>query len=136
MINRQFCRIRNIGLFLFLALVCLPVVGNAQTASTRSSDADETVANYNFKKARLRNVLSTIGRVLKLEVTFDAAVENPEINFERERASHKTVFNFFLESHKLQARAVEGRKIIVFPDTEENRERFASYKNWVTALEQ
>jgi hypothetical protein len=130
MSTSQFCLCRKTLLSLLFVLICLPVVGLAQS-SVQNKDADKALLqNFEFKNAALKSLLTALCKQIKVEVVYDELVQSSKVNLDLKDETMKAAIKIILDQHHLQAREIEEKKVIVFPDNEANRLKYEAYKVW------
>jgi len=110
-------------------LICLPIAGWGQSVE-QGKNEDGPVKKIQFKDARVKAVLTTFGKQLNINVVYDDAVKDVNLNIELNDMTMKAVMKIILDQEHLQARLIEEKTIIIFPDTEANRQRYEQYKVW------
>lgn len=96
----------------------------------QSKDNDGAVQTVIFRGASVKSVLSTLGKQLNLNVVYDNTVKDSRVNLELKDSTIKAAMKVVLVQQQLQARLIEDKTIIIFPDTESNRKRYEQYKVW------
>ncbi|MEP7341579.1 MAG: FecR domain-containing protein [Acidobacteriota bacterium] len=112
--------------FLFV-LICLPVVAVAQTAEPVKEAPTQNVV---FKNASLKSALAVLVKQFGIEVIFDEAIKESRISIELTDVTLKAAVKTILDEHHLQARLIEEKKVIIFPDNEANRKLYEKDKVW------
>ncbi len=134
MTKSQFQLCRKSLLSLLFALICLPVAGWAQSTEQKK-DEDGGIQNFAFKDASVKSVLTTMGKQLKINVVYDDTVKEVKMSVELKDMTIKAATRIILVQQHLQARLIEDKTIIVFSDTESNRQRYEQYKVWPDEVE-
>jgi type II secretory pathway component HofQ len=65
-----------------------------------------------------------------LIVEFDVTVKEDRLSIELTDVTLEQALKIILEEKKLQARMMEEKTIIVFPDNETNRKKYEQYEPW------
>lgn len=110
-------------------LLCSPSAGRAQSAE-QNKEEEAPTKTINFKDAGLKAVLATMGKQLKINVVYDDAVKDSRVSIELKDMTIKAAMKIILTQQRLQARLIEDKTIIIFPDNETIRRRYEQYKVW------
>src|SRR5262245_12111581 len=87
--------------------------------------------NFEFRETEFKVVLSTLGKQLQLNIVFDDQVKGGDkVNVELSDVTVEQAMKIILIQKKYQARVIERNTIIVFPDNDTNRKRYAEYDLW------
>ena len=116
-------------LFVLLILTCLPIAGWGQSAES-PQDEEKALQNIAFRDASLKAALATMGKQLKINVVYDDAVKDIRLSIELKDVTIKAAMKIILIQQHLQARLIEDKTILIFPDNETNRKRYEPYKVW------
>src|SRR5262249_20927506 len=114
---------------LLCVLFCLPVAGLARSIE-QNKDDDKTTQNIEFKDASVKAALATMGKQLKINVVYDDLVKDTRLSIELKDVTIKAAMKIIFVQQRLQARLIEDKTIIIFPDNETNRRRYEQYKAW------
>jgi type II secretory pathway component HofQ len=127
MINRYFCLV---GRFFLLAFV-LWSVQNPNIAQTAPQDDQEhRVDSIKFVNTPIRQALESLCAPIKLDVVFDDSVKNNNVDIKLEKISLRKAIEAVLKSAESQAKMKDDHTLLVFADTQENREKYADLKSW------
>jgi type II secretory pathway component GspD/PulD (secretin) len=126
MINRYFCLV---GKFFLLAFV-LWSVQNPNVAQTAPQDDQKEVLSIKFVGTPIRQALESLCNPIKLDVVFDDSVENKNVEIKLEKISLRKAIEAVLKSAELQAKMKDDHTLLIFADTQENREKYADLKSW------
>jgi hypothetical protein len=75
-------------------------------------------------------LLTALCKQIKVEVVYDELVQSSKVNLDLKDETMKAAIKIILDQHHLQAREIEEKKVIVFPDNEANRLKYEAYKVW------
>ena len=126
MINRYFCLV---GRFFLLAFV-LGSVQNPNVAQTAPQDDHQEVLSIRFVGVPIRQALESLCTPIKLDVEIDDSVKNENVKIELEKISLRKAIEAVLKSAELQAKMKDDHTLLIFADTQENREKYADLKSW------
>ena len=104
-------------LFVLLILTCLPIAGWGQSAES-PQDEEKAPQNIAFRDASLKAALATMGKQLKINVVYDDAVKDIRLSIELKDVTIKAAMKIILIQQHLQARLIEDKTILIFPDNE------------------
>lgn len=126
MSKSQFRKSLLTGLFV---LICLPIAGWAQ--STEQGKEPGKLQNVNFQDASLKSSLKSLGvTLLNLNIVFDDLVKDNKLNIELKDVTPEAAMKIIFIQQRLQARLIEDKTIIIFPDNETILPRYKQYKVW------
>src|SRR5215470_4797184 len=108
-----------------LLLLCCSINGFAQSPS-KPQEANRIV----FNNTSVKVAISTLIKQTDLNVVFDDSVKEDRLTIELNDVTIEQALKIFLVAKRLQARVIEEKTIIVFPDNETNRKRYAQYELW------
>ena len=130
MFSRNLIRqsLMNLAPALFL-LLCCSMSAFAQSQS-ETQKSEQNAQNVSYKDAALKTVISSLGTQLNLNVVFDDSMRDDRLNVELMDVTAKQVMKIILIQKKLQARTIEEKTIIVFPDNATNSKRYSQYEIW------
>lgn len=127
MINRYF---GLIGRFFFLAFV-LWSVQNLNVAQAAPQDGQEDrVDSIKFVNTPIGQALESLCAPIKLDVVFDDSVKNKRVTIKLEKISLRKAIEAVLKSAESQAKMKDDLTLLIFADTQENREKYADLKSW------
>jgi type II secretory pathway component GspD/PulD (secretin) len=113
---------------LFLLLCCsISAFAQAPSEPQESGKKDLIKAVFN---SPVKSAISTLGRQMGLNIVFDDAVKNDRLTIELNDVTIEQVLKTIFEEKKLQARIIEEKTIIIFPDNETNRRFYEQYERW------
>jgi type II secretory pathway component GspD/PulD (secretin) len=126
MINRY---LGLVGRFFLLAFI-LGSVQNLNFAQTAPQDDQQEVLSIKFVGTPIRQALESLCTPIKLDVVFDDSVENKNVEIKLEKISLRKAIEAVLKSAELQAKMNDDHTLLIFADTQENREKYADLKSW------
>jgi type II secretory pathway component GspD/PulD (secretin) len=131
MINHSFVRqyVKTAGAIAFLFLCC----SSCAFAQSPSETQDSTMMaqSINMNNMSLKTAINSVGKQLNLNIVFDDAVrDSDKLTIELKDVTLQQALKIFLIAKRLQARIIEEKTIIVYPDNETNRNRYAEYELW------
>jgi len=131
MINHSFVRqaLRSMGAISFVLFCCSFVAsGQSQSETRRPAEIAQQVI---FKDSLVKQALVGLGQHLKLNVVLDDAVRDTDrLTIELKDVTFEQAMKIIMMQKRLQAKTIEENTIIVFPDNETNRKRYAEYELW------
>lgn len=131
MISRNFVQqsLKTLAPAVFLMICCSGVaLAQSQSEAQESGQVAQSIA---FKNTSLKVAIETVGKQMRLNVVFDEGVKDSEkLTLELKDVTFEQALKIFLVAKRLQARIIEEKTIIVFPDNETNRQRYAQYELW------
>lgn len=135
MISRYVVRqsLKTLAPALFLLLCCS--IGAFAQAPPAALESAQTAKAVSFKDAALKATISDVGNQLGINVVFDDSVRDEKLNLELKEVTAKQVMKIILIQKRLQARTIEEKTIIVFPDNATNSQRYAQYETWPAKLD-
>jgi len=83
-----------------------------------------------FQNILSKAAIAVVGKRMGLIVEFDITVREDRLSIELTDVTLEQALKIILEEKKLQARVMEEKTIIVFPDNEANRKKYAEYAPW------
>nr|MDQ3013989.1 STN domain-containing protein [Acidobacteriota bacterium] len=99
-------------------------------AQAEEHSKEEFKQNVVFKDSSQKAALAVLGKQLGLNVIFDDNVKEGKINIELTDVTLKAAMKIIFVQQRLQARLIEDKTIIIFPDNETIRRRYEQYKAW------
>ena len=129
MTQSRFCLCSKTLVAILFVLFCLPIAGLAQSPE-QNKEEEKAMENVSFKDASVKAALATMGKQLKINVVYDDAVKDNRLSIELKDVTIKAAMKIILIQQHLQARWIEDKTIIVFPDNETIRRRYEQYKLW------
>ena len=131
MISRNRIRqsLKNLAPALLLLLSC-SISAFAQSPSEPQKSGKKDLAKVTFRSMRLKFAISTLGNQMKLNTVFDDQVKDDPLTIELNDVTLKQALEIILVAKKLQARIIEEKTIIIFPDNETNRRLYEQYELW------
>lgn len=109
-------------------LFCLAIAGSAQSRQTGVGDMP--MQNVAFKDAPQKSVINTLGKQLDINVVFDDSVKDAKVNIELQNVTLKAALRIVLIKQRLEARYLDDKTIIVFPENEASREKYKEHNPW------
>jgi general secretion pathway protein D len=109
-------------------LFCLAVVSSAQSPQT--GVADKPLVNVTLKDASQKSVIDTFTKQLGINLVFDDSVKNAKVNIELHDVTMEAALRIVLIQQRLEARFLDDKTIIVFPDSEASREKYKEHNPW------
>jgi hypothetical protein len=83
-----------------------------------------------FQNILSKAAIAVVGREMGLIVEFDETVKEDRLSIELTDVTLERALKIILEEKKLQARFMEEKTIIVFPDNEAKRKKYEQYELW------
>ena len=83
-----------------------------------------------FQNILSKAAIAVVGRQMGLIVEFDETVKEDRLSIELTDVTLEQALKIILEEKKLQARFMEEKTIIVFPDNEAKRKKYEQYELW------
>ena len=83
-----------------------------------------------FQDILSKAAIAVVGRQMGLTVEFDETVKEDRLSIELTDVTLEQAMKIILEQKKLQARFIEEKTIIVFPDNEAKRKKYEQYDLW------
>lgn len=83
-----------------------------------------------FQNILSKAAIAVVGREMGLIVEFDETVKEDRLSIELTDVTLEQALKIILEEKKLQARFMEEKTIIVFPDNEAKRKKYEQYELW------
>jgi type II secretory pathway component HofQ len=83
-----------------------------------------------FQNILSKAAIAVVGRQMGLIVEFDETVKEDRLSIELSDVTLEQALKIILEEKKLQARFMEEKTIIVFPDKEAKRKKYEQYELW------
>jgi type II secretory pathway component HofQ len=83
-----------------------------------------------FQNILSKAAIAVVGRQMGLIVEFDETVKEDRLSIELTDVTLEQALKIILEEKKLQARFMEEKTIIVFPDNEAKRKKYEEYELW------
>ena len=124
---RQSLKILTPALFL---LLCCSIGAFAQSPSEPQDSVKKNLAKVAFRNTSVKVAISAVGKQMGFEVVFDDTVEEDRITIELNDVTIEQALKTILEEKKLQARILEEKTLVVFPDNEAKRKKYEQYEPW------
>jgi Zinc carboxypeptidase len=83
-----------------------------------------------FQNILSKAAIAVVGKQMGLIVEFDETVKEDRLSIELTDVTLEQALKIILEEKKLQARFMEEKTIIVFPDNEAKRKKYEQYELW------
>lgn len=83
-----------------------------------------------FQNILSKAAIAVVGKQMGLIVEFDETVKDDRLSIELTDVTLEQALKIILEEKKLQARIMEEKTIIVFPDNEAKRKKYEQYELW------
>jgi len=119
---------------LLVVMLCMTTSTFAQK-SAKSFSATKREGSIVLKDIRLKTAIKNFGQTLKLNVVFDDAVKNPQLDIELNDVTVRSALKIILIQQKLEARFIVNNTIIIFPDNPESRQRYQGLKRFTGQTE-
>src|SRR5215468_4164820 len=131
MISRNLIRqaLKYLAPALFL-LLCCSISAIAQTPSEPKESGQKERRPITFQNILAKAAISVLGKQMDLNVLFDETVREDRLSIELTDVTLEQALKIILEEKKLQARIMEDKTIIVFPDNEAKRKKYEQYELW------
>jgi len=131
MISRNLIQqsLKNLAPALFL-LLCCSISAFAQTPSETKESGQKVRRSITFQNILAKAAISVVGKQMDLNVLFDETVREDRLSIELTDVTLEQALKIILEEKKLQARIMEEKTIIVFPDNEAKRKKYEQYEPW------
>src|SRR5262245_12472921 len=131
MISRNVIRksIKALTPSLFL-LLCCSISAFAQSPAESKEPRQKDLANVTFKSSPLEAAINSVVSQMGLNVVVDETIKNDKLSIELIDVTMEQALKIIFVAKRLQARIIEEKTIIVFPDNEENRQKYAQYELW------
>jgi type II secretory pathway component GspD/PulD (secretin) len=128
MIIRQYLKTFAPALFL---LLCCSISAFAQSAPESQRSRQKDLTDVTFHTIPVKVAIDALGSQLNLNVIFDDAVKDSDtLTIMLKDVTIEQAIKIVLVAKRLQARIIEEKKIIVFPDHEANRQKYGQYELW------
>jgi beta-lactamase regulating signal transducer with metallopeptidase domain len=94
------------------------------------------IANVHARNAPFKVILGSLGRHLKLDVTFDDSAKDLRISIDIEQlpagnpVEVRKVIDMIFQKKELKAKLKDDHTLFIFADTPVNREKYAGMKSW------
>ena len=95
-----------------------------------STSEPQELSRVVFKNSTVKIAISYVGKQMGLKVEFDDTVKDDSLSIELAEMTLEQGMKLIFEEKKLQARIIEEKTIIVFPDNEANRKKYEQYELW------
>jgi len=131
MISRNFVQqaLKTLAPAMFLLLCCS--IGAYAQSPSETQELGRNTHSVNFNEASVKKTIEVLGRQLKLNIVFDDSVKDSDrLTLELHDTTLEQVMKIILIQKRLQARIIEEKTIIVFPDNATNRQRYEQYELW------
>jgi type II secretory pathway component HofQ len=109
---------------LFLLLCC------SLSAFAQSSSERQELTRIAFNNTPVKAAISTLIKQTDLNVVFGDIVKEDRLTIELNDVSIEQALKIFFVAKRLQARLIEEKTILVFPDNETNHRRYGQYELW------
>ena len=126
-VHRQF--LKNLTPALFL-LLCCSISAFAQSPSESQESGQKERKTITFQNILAKAAISVVGKQMGIDVVFDETVKEDRLTIELTDVTLEQALKIILEEKKLQARIIEEKTIIVFPDNEAKRKKYEQYELW------
>ena len=126
-LHRQF--LKNLTPALFL-LLCCSISAFSQSPSESQESGQKERKPITFQNILAKAAISVLGKQMGLDVVFDETVKEDRLTIELTDVTLEQALKIILEEKKLQARIIEEKSIIVFPDNEAKRKKYEQYELW------
>jgi hypothetical protein len=83
-----------------------------------------------FQNILSKAAIAVVGKQMGLIVEFDETVKEDRLSIELTDVTLEQALKIILQEKKLQARFMEEKTIIVFPDNEAKRKKYEQYELW------
>lgn len=133
--NALFNRYGKVVLSLALLVPCAPAAASAQ-APELQRQSDKPLNSVAFKQARTKPVIITLMKQLDLDVVFDEAVKDDKLDLELKDVPLEKAIRVAFLLKDLRAVTLEEKKIVVFLDTAQQREKYGHLKPWPAAADE
>ena len=128
MIIRQYLKTFAPALFL---LLCCSISAFAQSAPESQRSRQKDLTDVTFHTIPVKVAIDALGSQLKLNVIYDDEVKDSDtITIMLKDVTIEQAMKIVLVAKRLQARVIEEKEIIVFPDHEANRQKYGQYELW------
>src|SRR5215475_13845006 len=126
MISRNVIRrsLQTLTPVMFL-LLCSSISAVAQSPSK-----PQELIRIVFKNSTVKIAVSFVGKQMGLKVVFDDSVKDDSLSIKLTDVTPEQGLKLIFEEKKLQARIMEEKTIIVFPDNEAKRKKYEQYDLW------
>jgi type II secretory pathway component GspD/PulD (secretin) len=111
-------------------LLCCSIGAFAQTPAQPQESGRKDLIKVAFGNMSVKTAIATVVKQMGIEVLFDDTVKEDRITIELNDVTVKQALKIILLSKNLQARVMEEKTIIVFPDNEANRQKYEQYELW------
>ena len=133
MISRNFVKhsLKTLAPGLFL-LFCISIGEFARSPSkAQETRRGSSVVNFTFHGTSVKAAIAAIGEDIGLQVVFDESVKEGEaLYIEGKDVTGGQVLKILLAAKSLQARIIEGNKIVVFRESEATCQKYGQYEPW------
>jgi type II secretory pathway component GspD/PulD (secretin) len=124
---RQFLKTLTPALFL---LFCGSIDVFAQSPSESQASGQKERYIIKFQNTSAKVAIAVVGKQMDLNVLFDETVKDDRLTIELPDVTLEQALKTILETKKLQARIIEEKTIIVFPDNEANQQKYKQHELW------
>ena len=121
--------LKTISSALFI-LLCCSIGAFAQSPSEHKSSGQKDLSKITFNSTPVKAAISAVVSQLGLNVVFDDSVRDDRLTIELNDVTMEQGLKIILVAKKLEARIIEEKTIIVFPDNNTNRHRYEQYELW------
>jgi general secretion pathway protein D len=126
MITRQFLKTLTTALFLTL---CFSISAFAQSQPEPQDPTEKNRTDVNFNSP-VKAAIDVLGRQIGLNIVFDDAIKNGKLTIALKDVTVEQALKIIFLAKNFQARIIEEKKIIVFPDNEANTQKYSQYELW------
>ncbi|HKQ79764.1 MAG TPA: STN domain-containing protein [Blastocatellia bacterium] len=126
MINRNVIRQ---SLKTLASVMSLLLCGSISAFAHSTSEPQELIRVV-FKNSTVKIAISYVGKQMGLKVEYDDTVKDDSLSIELTDVTPEQGLKLIFNERKLQARIIEERTIIVFPDDEAKRKKYEQYDPW------
>jgi type II secretory pathway component GspD/PulD (secretin) len=113
-----------------LLLLCCSIGAFAQSPSEPQDSVKKDLVKVTFRSMSVKIAIDSLVKQMGLNVVFDDTVKEDRLTIELNDVTIKQALKIILLSKNLQARIMEEKTIIVFPDNEANRQKYEQYELW------
>src|SRR5262245_33231011 len=131
MISRDVVRqsLKSLAPALFL-LLCCSMGAFAQSPSEPQDSGKKDLFKVAFGSMSIKIAINSLVKQMGLNVVFDDTVKEDRLTIELNDITIEKALKIILESKDLQARIMEEKTLIVFPDNEAKRKKYEQYEPW------
>jgi type II secretory pathway component GspD/PulD (secretin) len=131
MISRNVIRksLKTLTPSLFL-LLCCSISAFAQSPAESQEPRQKDLANVTFGSSPVKAAINLVVSQMGFNVVFDETIKDDAFSIELTDVTMEQALKIIFVAKRLQARIIEEKKIIVFPDNEANHEKYRQYELW------